>query len=98
MVTNSTGSQLGSLKNALSYAAVEVKTVNPGVQFGWWIIQEEKTEVVDSSSLAVFKAGSDEVLNNLIQCGVSLPTAVELELGGTRISKIPSNPNHSMIP
>lgn len=29
-LSDSTGSQLGSLKNALSYAAVEVKTVNPG--------------------------------------------------------------------
>jgi len=52
-------------------------------------------EAVDMPSLEMFKAGLDGALSNLVWQKVSLPMA-----GGRNemTYKVPSNPNHSMIP
>ena len=52
------------------------------------------TEAVAAPSLAVFKAGLDGALSNLVWWKVSLPMA-----GGWNqvIFKVPSNPNHFMV-
>ena len=51
-------------------------------------------EAVDAPSLEAFKARLDGAVSNLVWWEVSLPIA-----GGWNevISKVPSNPNHSMI-
>ncbi|KAK4831685.1 hypothetical protein QYF61_018682 [Mycteria americana] len=51
-------------------------------------------EIVDAPSLEVFKGRLDGALSNLMEWKVSLPIAG----GWTSLSsKVPSNPNHSMI-
>jgi len=51
-------------------------------------------EVLDASTLKLFKARLDGVLSKLVLWKVSLPTAEALELDDL---KFPPNPNHSMI-
>jgi len=53
-------------------------------------------EVGDAPSLETFKVRLDGALSNLIQLKLSLLLAGGVGLGW--FSKVPSNPNHSMIP